>query len=288
MKFIKEAFVEGRETDTDWDDSKALQNEIRLNTFANNVENFNGRKFGEVIALEQVCPTTGNVLQTFSSRLDAARWIVSNVLKRDDPKGLKAMSLTGNMQMCMAMGYKSYGFYWRTINPVKHQSRLVAAASKVGGTALTVFDVRTKLTKTATYASISDASKTTGISERQIRRIIGANKPSYNGFSFRVYNTQSTKKEFKTLEAAAKFFGVREYNIKNAIAKDLKLNNVTVSVTEPLKTSVKVFQGRKIIGTYKNLTDAAIGLGVGRHAVQKAVNTQRLISGLYRVQRSIE
>lgn len=282
MTVVKEAFHEGRETSVDWDDSKAKRDEVKLSTFSANVDNFNGRTYGAPIALEQVCPDTGKVLQTFSSRFAAAKWIVVNVLKLDDPSGKKALSITGNMHMCITAGWKSYGYYWRTINAEKHHERLVKVSGKVGHGALHVLDVRNHVVKTLTFASMHEARGSLGVSDSTIKKTLALKTPVYKGLVFTRYNLTPKVKKFKDIESAAKFFHAPAYYISKMIAAGTPINNYTIEVPQAPKTEVVVIRDRKVVGTFPTVKAAAESLGVTRHVVSKAISFNRKI-GIDRV-----
>jgi len=277
MTVIKKAFHEGRETTVDWTDSKAKQDAIKLDTFAANVDNFNGRAYLAPISLEQVCPKTGKVLQTFSSRLSAAKWIVTNVMKKDDPDGRKAISITGNMHMCMLAGFKSYGFYWRTINAVKHHEKLVAAAKKMGNRAIHVLDINTGVTKAMTFASMYNARGSLGVSDVTIKRVLGSKNPVHNGFVFTRYNLTPKVKRFKDVEEAAKFFHAPVNFIKTMMANKTPINNYTIEVEAAPKTVIRIMRDRKIQGEFATIIEAADSLGVTRHAVGRAIKANKKI-----------
>lgn len=287
MTIIKDAFVEGRQTKVDWNDSQARQNQIKLDVFAQNVENFDGRAFRALIPMEQICPNTGEVLNVFPSRFAAAKWIVANVMKiKNDKNNTKAMSITGNMQMCEAMGYKSYGYYWKRVNKATVATKAVAAAKKLKGTAMYVLDARNQLVKDAVYASIREASRVTGVAESQIRRLMADGTPAYNGFVFRAYNAKAMKRTFATAKEASEFFGIAERHINNAVVKETAINNVLVSLKEEPKTVINVYSGRKIVAQYTNPNAAARDLGVSRHTVVARlkdggrINNKRIVMGV--------
>ena len=108
MKIIEEAFDEGRNTDTDWENSKAKQNSIKLEVELENFSMFSKKDNYKVIPLQKICPETGKVLATFTSRLEAANHICNEILKNPNKNPI---SVTGNMEMCMRAGWKAYGFY---------------------------------------------------------------------------------------------------------------------------------------------------------------------------------
>jgi hypothetical protein len=280
IEIVKEAFEEGRNTETSWSASEAKKNQIKLDTFTSNAKNFSGAKFNELIALEQVCPLTGDVINSFGSRIDAARWIVTNVLKVDDPNGLKALSVTGNMHMCMASGWKSYGYYWRRISKDEQQAKVLTKAKKVGGKALVVFDCRNKCVKESIFASTKEASRSLGIPERTIGDHIGSEK--YRGFVFRHFNARQTGKTFADFLEASDFFNLPQSYIKKAVLDARPINNIAITVKKKPKRVIQVCLGKKIVKIAETMTEAGIYLGTDRHTVQRAVKKNDKI-GLYRV-----
>jgi hypothetical protein len=120
---IKSAFIEGRSTDTPWEDSKAKADANRLELFTSNVGNFNGRELRKRIHLARLHPTTLEELDYFPSRLEAAKWIVKNVLNRGED-GKKALSITGNMHMCIMCNYRSYGSFWKYLTEAEYRERV--------------------------------------------------------------------------------------------------------------------------------------------------------------------
>lgn len=286
---IKDAFIEGRETNTDWDNSVAKRNQINLDLFAENEDNFNGRVFRSVIPLEQVCPDTGNVLRSFASRFDAAKWVVANVLKmKNDPNNVKAMSITGNMHMCMRMGWKSYGFLWRVVNQTKQAETVLEAAKKANSTPIFVADTRNIISKTAVYPSIREAARVTGVSDRQIRRQLTAKTTPTGGLAFRTLNAKTRKRSFADATAAAAAFGLREADINKAVLRGQKINNVELDV--PLNVSkrvIKLFKGRKVVQTFSSEAKAAEFLSVPRSTISKALKHTGMVSGTYRVAKGL-
>src|SRR6185312_13975696 len=114
MEIIKEAFDEGRTTDIDWQKSNAKKNQLKLDIATENFSLMKQREFHSPIPLHQICPETGKVLNTFPSRIAAARYITTNILKRPTKNPL---AVTGNMEMCIRAGWKAYGFYWKLATP---------------------------------------------------------------------------------------------------------------------------------------------------------------------------
>lgn len=121
MSIIEEAFSEGRETKIPWSLSQAKKNDIKMQVAIQNMESLAKRQklAHTVIPIEQICPNSGKVLRVFDSRLQAAKWVVANVLNRPEKNPI---SVTGNMEMSMRAGWKSYGFYWRIADSLTGRS----------------------------------------------------------------------------------------------------------------------------------------------------------------------
>lgn len=284
MKIIQEAFVEGRETTTPWDKSKAKQNEVRLDAFAHNADNFNNRRFGQRIPLDQICPDTGNVLRSFPTRFDACKWIVTNVLKISDPENKKAVSISGNMHMCMTAGYKAYGFFWKAVTPATQLAKAKAAAKSLGAVPVLMFN-NLRTTKESVFASVNEASRITGVSETQIRRMLKDKVPTeFKGMVFRPYNLTTTTMTFSDAKTAGAYFGVNPRYVTAAVARGEKLNNTIVKLDIAAAPQVVILKGRKAIGRFDTITEAAKELGVSRHMVGRALKSNTKILNAFTVQ----
>lgn len=113
MQVIENAFDEGRQTKVNWNKSQAKRDAIKLTV---NLENFSAmteRERMSILPVDMICPNTGKVLASFPNRLAAATHIVNNILKRPEKNPI---SVTGNMDICMRGGWKSYGYYWKVNN----------------------------------------------------------------------------------------------------------------------------------------------------------------------------
>lgn len=138
MEIIKHAFIEGRETDVDWINSEAKRNQIKATVAIENFSTMSEKEFKAVIPLQQICPSTGAVLNTFTSRLAAAKYICTEILKRPDKN---PVAITGNMEMCIRAGWKSYGYYWKIITKESMMESFAPTGTKVPHRALApVFD----------------------------------------------------------------------------------------------------------------------------------------------------
>lgn len=292
IEVIKEAFTEGRNTDTRWLDSTAKENEIRLQTFLDNKENFNEHRFREKIPLQRLCPTTGKVLQTYGSRLEAARWICENVLHDTDSR--RPVSITGNMQMCMSSGWKCYGFYWKTMTQTAHIAEIKTVAKANNSTMVFtnkaavrpdgLFGGATRgCYSTEVHPSIAAAAKATGVSERQVRRCMDELSACRGNF-FRKYNDKPKNMVFKTMEDAVSVLGAGAGAITKAHAENKAINNITftLKIAPVVKREVSVFVGRNKVGTYPTVTAAAEAHGVVRQNVSKAIANNNAKIGPFR------
>lgn len=154
MKIIKEAFDEGRETDINWDKSKAKKNELKFNIALENFSSMSQKEKNAKIALAQICPQSGKTLKMFSSRLMACKYICENVLKNPNKNPL---SVTGNLEMCIRAGWKSYGYYWKIVDYEEEVKKMPQSSSS---------SVRVKVIvgiQVMIFDSITDASKFIGI-----------------------------------------------------------------------------------------------------------------------------
>lgn len=166
MSIIKNAFDEGRTTKVSWDKSKAKKAEIKMEVALDNI-NAPKRNSMAPISLEMIDPNTGKALAYFPSRLAAATYIVNNILKRPEKNPL---SVTGNLEICMKAGWKSYGYYWKISDkPIKND--------------MTGFDISEGIVlyknnkKSATYYSYSEVAKVIGIDRSVLRKRILRGSP---------------------------------------------------------------------------------------------------------------
>lgn len=282
---IKEAFVEGRETDANWHDSEAKMNAIKMDVFVANADNFNGRTYREPVLIKQINPANGEVVNYFTSRFEAARWVAKNVHKAKTPEEIdhKARSVTGNMHMCMRAGYKSYGFYWQAIdrNPKPN------TAKNDGATPVFVFDHEaTAKAKPALmiYPSIKEAARQTGVSETTIRRNIHEGCDVVKGYTFREANMTPKVRKFSNFAAVAATLGVTEGYAKRMVAKQVMINNYSLDVKEKVEGSIAVYSAQKKIGQCKNEKSIASTYGVPISEVRQCLDTGALLKGIYRLE----
>lgn len=110
IKVIEDAFIEGRETDVDYQQSEAKKNQIRLDVALKNISLFSNKAKHSALPVDMICPNTGKILKQFSNRFEAAKYIVTDILQTPNRP---PHSIYGNLTMCMRIGWKSYGYYWK-------------------------------------------------------------------------------------------------------------------------------------------------------------------------------
>ena len=193
MSIVKAAFIEGRETEVEWDESKSKQAEVKLQVALDNISRMNEREYNTLIPLQQICPNTGKILNTFPSRLAAAKWVVANVLKRPDKNPL---SITGNIEMCMRAGWKSYGYFWKIC-------KLQDAIKTTGNTSGQQVFVR-KIGKDAVFPSIAEAAAFVGVNRKTLSVKL-KNDAFYvsKGYLCQFYNSQKKQLNFASVNRAS-------------------------------------------------------------------------------------
>lgn len=270
MEVIREAFHEGRTTKTPWQKSEAKQNQLKAQVALENFSVMEKRDFHTVIPLQQIDPATGKVLRTFNSRLEAATWICENVLKRPDKNPI---SVTGNMEMCIRAGWKSYGYYWKVIDVKTLMDTTAGNGTKIFG----------KINqKVRGFDSINEVAEYTGISRKVIARQLAKAKgvmlqskkftaPLY----IQVMNKDKKTLHFANCREAAKELGVAMSTINNWVNKGEVVNNYTITLDSIPTTSIKpkyqLYQGRKVVGVYDKQQDLAAKLGVDRKRIYTAL-----------------
>lgn len=292
MEIIKDAFVEGRETQTDWEKSKAKKNQLKLEVAAENLSLMKSREFNSAIPLHQICPDTGKVLRTFPSRIAAARYIVNDILKRPEKNPL---SITGNMEMCMRGGWKAYGFYWKLATPasLKKYDKTPVNAQKVyiGG------GLRSEIGRVA--PSIQAAADMLGVSAKVIAR---AMKPGTKHTSslkrhfVQEYNPTPITKEFVHINDAASYANCHPNTMRRVILQKRAINNVTYVITgktNPVITENEkakyakyaVYKGKKLVARVNSYTDVAKITGGHRTKVAIKIGANQPLGefGQYRV-----
>lgn len=294
MEIIKEAFDEGRETTTEWDKSKAKKNKLKLEVAAENLSLMKKRDFNSAIPLHQICPDTGKVLRTFPSRIAAARYIVSDILKRPEKNPL---SITGNMEICMRGGWKSYGFYWKlaTQESIKKYDKTPVNAKKVfvGGGGSHVF-------ASSVFPSIQAAADSIGVSAKVVRTALsqsGKSKYIPKRYYVQEYNPKPITKRFKNLEEAAAFAKCDSTEtIRRHIIQNKPINNVTYVVDSMQRLTMAahekvqfakyvVYKGKKAIARVNSYSEIAEITGGHRTRVAIKVKENQPLGefGQYRV-----
>lgn len=266
-KIIKDAFVEGRETDTDWKKSTARKNQIKLDVALENVSIMSKRDIHSNIPLHQICPTTGRVVNTFPSRIAAARYIVECVLRNPTKN---PVSITGNMAMCMNAGWKAYGFYWKLATPEsidKHVKSSAANATRV---------FMTYRAKGGVFESIKAAAATFGFPEKAIRKHMAPNSPQLaHNYLVQEYNSQPRTLSFDNVQEAARYANVSPVRMYRWAIKQMVVNNTKYSI-KTCKSVPKfvVYDSGKVVGKYKTMAEVAKVVGIHRTKIpaKMAVN----------------
>jgi hypothetical protein len=288
MGIVKEAFVEGRETTVDWDASKAKKDQTRLDVFSHNVDNFNGRKYGEKIALERIDPQTGKAVDYFSSRLEAAKWVVTNVLKMtSDPDNKKALMITGNMHMCMISGFKAYGSYWKYVNKKAFLDNVVKKSAKLKSKLVWVLDESKSNTSGVAenvHASIAEASKAIGVPSSTIRDSLKSPR-KYGKYIVMEYNPTVKVMTFKSAAEAARTFGMIQRKMDRIIDTGKLINNIKIkTLLAKTKTVYQVLGDRgKIIGEFDTKSAVAAAYKVSKYKIDRALAGEVKIYGVHRV-----
>lgn len=290
MEIIKHAFDEGRETTTVWEKSTAKKNQLKLEVAAENLSLMQKREFNSAIPLHQIDPDTGKVVNTFPSRIAAARYVVSDILKRTDKNPL---SITGNMEMCMRAGWKAYGFYWKIATPtsIKQYDKTPVNAKKVyvGGPRIS----------RNVFPSIQAAADSLGVSVDVVRT---AMKPNANSkyipksYFVQEYNEKPITKNFKTLAEAAAYANCGDETIRRSVLRNKPINNVTYVVdsmaNKTMNAALKkkfakytVYKGRTVVGRVNNVTEVAAITGGHRTNVAIKIKQNKPLGefGQYRV-----
>jgi len=218
MEIIKDAFFEGRSKINKWDESEAKQNQIKLEVALDNFSSMKKREFQQTIRLQQICPKTGKILNTFNSRLEAAKHICLEILKRPEKNPI---AITGNMQMCISNGWKSYGFYWKVVSNDQHEHSVHNAKS--------IIVTGKGICAPRIYQSIERAANFYGMSEKTIKKYADS-KEIYNGLHFRYVNSTPKDITFGSIVEAQKFLGISDRKITNLLANNKPYNNYTIKL----------------------------------------------------------
>lgn len=288
LTVIKNAFGEGRETDTEWKDSNARRDQIKLETFASNVDNFNGRRFNGRLPLARINPNTGVEEERFASRLAAARWIVENVLQWEGDTEEKAISITGNMHMCISNGWKSYGHLWRYLKPAEAKYVPPAGVAVTGEPVWVYGRFGASSFQEKVFPSIRAAARATGLDDRKVKRLMVDGGGEVDGFVFREYNAKPVTRNFASIAEFVWSFGLGgrgKLHCRRYLKAGSAINNTTIVINKPTftKREVNVFVGHRMVKKCATLTDAAAFVGVEVKTLRRYANTNQKLKGLYRI-----
>ncbi len=241
MKIVKEAFKEGRNTTVPWKKSKAKQNSLKLDVALENYSAMNDRQKNAIMPLHMICPNTGKILATFPNRLSAAKYICTHILDRPDKN---PVSITGNMEICMRAGWKSYGYYWKIAD--EKYARYTERGS--GGeipAALEEHAINNPFArmgmpifyrvngKNFLFDSIVTCAKELGKTIHFTRRIIVPNSGLVlPGKLIMPYNKEVKVISFKTKVEAAKYFNCGIKMINRILKSDELINNYEIIIED--------------------------------------------------------
>ena len=276
MDIIKNAFSEGRETDVDWYESNAKKDAIKLDVALENLSTMSSREKHALIPIQKICPDTGNVLATFPSRLAACRHIVDDILKNPNKNPL---SVSGNMEMCMRGGWKSYGFYWKIVEQTDTNGSVVYKSNwkKIyyrNGTQEIVFK------------TLADTARHFGVSTDKMRAILnGKNKGKdvTKGAILQVFNPTPQTITVSNIADAARHAGCNYTTMKKAMEAGHPINNYTYKIVKQISgskakkvdrfipTGYDLFKDGKKIGSYVTITEMAAKNQLHRQTINKKI-----------------
>lgn len=288
MEIIKEAFVEGRETETDWHESTAKKNALKMDVALENFSSMSSRERHSLIPLSKICPETGNVLATFPSRLAACRHICTDILKRPNKNPI---SVGGNLEMCMRAGWKSYGFYWKIGDAADGHKEWSGSGGKREPTGCKPVYYRAGEKETI-FKTIADAARHFGVDHKTVRNAVNnpqAKNAFLKGAMLRFANPTPKIIHVDSIEEIAAHSGYSVNGLSKLIRNGLRtINNYTYDLKRD-RPKTKVFRGSdkyKLVsydlfdngvnmGSFKSITDMAKECKVPRPNANK-----RLIKGL--------
>lgn len=276
MSIVKEAFIEGRETDIDWEKSRSKQAEIKMEVFMDNMKSLSKKERMSAIPLQQICPNTREVLRTFPSRLAAAKWIIENILNRPNKNPI---SICGNMEICMRAGWKSYGYYWKICS----LQESLAPDIKERNDGNKVF-IR-KLKKNAVFPSITEAAAFLGVHRTTLSKALADGKVHHYGqHMVQLYNPEEKTLTFETIaEAKAKLGGLSDDYVRKLIITGQSFNNYKIKSKRSYRPKVTI---RGLTGSptiYSNYTAAGKAIGVSRDTIKKYGKSGQLLKNTYRI-----
>lgn len=238
MDIIKDAFDEGRDTDIPWLESEAKKNKIKLNVAIENYSMLANRSIGSIIRIAKLDPDTGKILQIFHSRLQAAQHIVKEILKT--PKK-NPISVTGNMALCIAAGWKSYGYYWKYLT----EKEYIKLKHKDDGTIILVSGGKTS---TEVYSSIREAGRALSMSESNIRKGLKTKKRINNRY-FRYVNNQPKTLTFSSYTAAGTELGLSPNKARKLAQSGKPYNNYTIIINNNIAAKYQLYKNGVKYGT---------------------------------------
>lgn len=272
MEIIKEAFDEGRTTDTEWQKSRAKKNQLKLDVTMENFSVMKQRDFYAPMPLHQICPETGEVLNTFPTRLAAARHIVKNVLKR--PKK-NPLAITGNMEICMRGGWKAYGFYWKLATP-----KTMETYAKSPANSRKVFVLHRN--SGGVFPSIQSAADTFNVSTDVIRNRLKPNAKVRKKHLFaQEYNPTPRTLTFNSILAAAQYANVSAVRMTKWIRSGAVINNTTYTSNTKFKVSPRnvyvLYKNGRKLGEFNTVTDIAARVGIHLDTAMKKIKKKELM-----------
>lgn len=224
------------------------------------------REFHTVMPLQQIDPDTGKVLRTFNSRLEAAVWIVENVLKRPEKNPI---SITGNMEMCIRSGWKAYGYYWKIIDVKTLMDTTAGNGTKIFG--------KTGL-KVRGFDSINDVADYTGISRkviaRKLTKTLGVSLEGDKGMLYiQPMNKEKKVLHYKNANVASKDLGLAASTVAKIVKNRATINNYTIvlDTIAPKKARYQLYKGSKKVGLFDTQDALAESIHVTRKVVYNAL-----------------
>lgn len=289
IEVVKDAFIEGRYTETSWADSEAKSNQIKLDVFTANNSNFKKETASSAIPLQRIDPSTGKVLGVYPSRISAARWIAEHVLKHDPSSPSfhkKALAITGNIFMCMASGFKSYGFYWKKATIEELENNPVPSKNSKG---IPVW-VKSAHGFGFIVNSMTAAAKIAGVGDKKLKSLLfeeGVIGVSLNRHVFQKVNTVDTLVTFDSLEDASKITGLGIVFLKRIVGSGERVNGYEYNISGMVPNKeYRIFLDKKAVtskGTIEEIKAELNDLGLSENAVVSVANTSVRLKNIYRV-----
>ena len=288
MEIIKDAFIEGRESDVMWPDSKSKQNSIKVDVLLENFSSMHSREKLSLIPLEQICPTTNTVVNKFPSRLAACRYICKDILKNPNKNPI---SVGGNLEICMRAGWKAYGFYWKIASKTEDVIDDVKEDASVGGCFVKTRIYYRNSIKETVFDSMKDTMAHFGLSKGKLRRVVnneGSDRTFLKGAILQYYQpTPSTVIVGSVAEICEKLNC--SYNIisNGLIRNKIIINNTTYVLKKKVKSKLNnsasnyitvgynLYDNNVHLGSFKTIKDMAEHVNISRQHANK-----RLLKGL--------